>query len=112
MKMEIYENSVDENNRFENEKDNEMAVMLSFFLEKLKSKKIFVDRYKLNKDTEKFEQNKITDKINDGTKLPITVVDGVVVLSGRYPKSYEILDFLKLDRNIFNQAYVNDKRKF
>ncbi len=112
MKMMIFENKVDENNLFENEMDNRNSVMLSFFLEKLKTKKVVVDRFKLNKNPEIFEQQGIAQKIDDGMKLPITVVDGKVVLSGRYPKSYEILDFLHIDRNIFNQAYVNDKRKF
>ena len=112
MKMMIFENKVDENNLFENEMDNRNSMMLSFFLEKLKTKKVVVDRFKLNKNPEIFEQQGIAQKIDDGMKLPITVVDGKVVLSGRYPKSYEILDFLHIDRNIFNQAYVNDKRKF
>ena len=112
MKMMIFENKVDENNLFENEMDNRNSVMLSFFLEKLKTKKVVVDRFKLNKNPEIFEQQGIVQKIDDGMKLPITVVDGKVVLSGRYPKSYEILDFLHIDRSIFNQAYVNDKRKF
>lgn len=112
MKMMIFENKVDENNLFENEMDNRNSVMLSFFLEKLKTKKVVVERFKLNKNPEIFEQQGIAQKIDDGMKLPITVVDGKVVLSGRYPKSYEILDFLHIDRNIFNQAYVNDKRKF
>ena len=112
MKMMIFENRVDENNLFENEMDNRNSVMLSFFLEKLKTKKVVVDRFKLNKNPEIFEQQGIAQKIDDGMKLPITVVDGKVVLSGRYPKSYEILDYLHIDRNIFNQAYVNDKRKF
>lgn len=112
MKMMIFENKVDENNLFENEMDNRNSVMLSFFLQKLRTKKVVVDRFKLNKNPEIFEQQGISQKIDDGMKLPITVVDGKVVLSGRYPKSYEILDFLHIDRNIFNQAYVNDKRKF
>ena len=112
MKMMIFENKVDENNLFENEMDNRNSMMLSFFLEKLKTKKVVVDRFKLNKNPEIFEQQGIAQKIDDGMKLPITVVDGKVVLSGRYPKSYEILDFLHIDRNIFNQAYVNDNRKF
>ena len=111
MIMMIFENKVDENNLFENEMDNRNAVMLSFFLEKLKTKNVVV-RFKLNKNPEMFEQQGITQKIDDRMKLPITVVDGKVVLSGRYPKSYEILDYLHIDRNIFNQAYVNDKRKF
>ena len=112
MKMMIFENKVDENNLFENEMDNRNSVMLSFFLQKLRTKKIVVDRFKLNKNPEIFEQHGITQRIEDGMKLPITIIDGKIVLSGRYPKSYEILDFLHIDRNIFNQAYVNDKRKF
>jgi len=76
MKMMIFENKVDENNLFENEMDNRNSVMLSFFLQQLKTKKVVIDRFKLNKNPEIFEQHGISQKIDDGMKLPITVVDG------------------------------------
>lgn len=110
--MIIFEDVVDENNRLKDSQRNNEAITMSFFLQNLETKKIHVDRYKLNKNREEFEENGILEKIKEGMKLPITQVDGEILLSGRYPKSYEILDFLKLDRNILNRAYVNEKRKF
>lgn len=76
---------------------------ISTVLNTLKQEGIVIERYNLNNAPMEFVKNHIVNQyVNekgvDG--LPVVVVDGKIVLEGRYPANDEILNFLKLPADV------------
>jgi hypothetical protein len=77
---------------------------ISTVLNSLKSKNIVVDRFNLSNSPQEFIKNEavnnfVKEKGMDG--LPLTVVDGEIVISGRYPTNDEFVKYLDIPSNMF-----------
>lgn len=68
-------------------------------LNNLKNKGIIIERYNLNSTPMEFvKNNTVNQYVNEkGVEgLPVTLVDGKIVITGRYPVNDEILNLLEL----------------
>jgi hypothetical protein len=79
---------------------------ISTVLDTLKKHGVIVDRFNLNSAPMEFVNNKaVNDFINekgpDG--LPVAVMDGKVVLTGRYPTNTEFTEWLGLPTNLLGK---------
>ena len=92
MKMMIFENKVDENNLFENEMDNRNSVMLSFFLQKLKTFR------------EKFEQA-MDDDINTADAISV-LFDFIKYINKNYDENTSKQTLTEAKKLMDDIAYV------
>jgi hypothetical protein len=79
---------------------------ISTVLNNLKKKGIEVDRFNLTSAPMEFVNNKaINDLLNSKgmNVLPATVVDGEIVITGRYPSNDEFCKILELPSNSLNE---------
>lgn len=70
---------------------------ISTVLNTLKKKGINVERYNLSSSPQEFVNNKTINEfinINGVDELPATVVDGQIVITGRYPSNEEFSNLL------------------
>ncbi len=77
---------------------------ISTVLNSLKSKNILVDRFNLSNSPQEFIKNEVVNnfvKEKGMEGLPLTVVDGEIVISGRYPTNDEFISYLELPKNMF-----------
>lgn len=80
---------------------------LSTVLDTLQKKGVIVDRFNLNSAPMEFvTQTAVNAFINahgvDG--LPVTVLDGAIVLTGRYPSNAEFTEWLDLPEGLLGQG--------
>jgi hypothetical protein len=76
---------------------------ISTVLDTLKKHGVTVDRFNLNSAPMEFVNNKVVndfvnDKGPDG--LPVTVMDGKIILAGKYPTNAEFTEWLGLPTNL------------
>lgn len=79
---------------------------VSTVLNTLKQKNITVERFNLTSDPMEFVNNKaVNDFINQfgPEKLPVTMVDGTIIISGRYPTNEEFTAWLDLPPALLGQ---------
>lgn len=81
---------------------------ISTVLNTLKNNQIIVDRFNLSSSPQEFVTNKtvnsfVKEKGVEG--LPIVVLDGEIVISGRYPANEEFVKLLDVP-----QSYVGEKQ--
>lgn len=79
---------------------------ISTVLNTLKQNGITVERFNLASAPMEFVNNKVVnDFINKFSpeKLPVTVVDGTIVISGRYPTNEEFTSWLNLPVTLLGQ---------
>ncbi len=79
---------------------------ISVVLNTLKKHGITVDRFNLNNAPMEFVNNKaVNELINEkGPKsLPVTVLDGKIVLTGKYPANGEITEWLGLPADLLGK---------
>ena len=72
-------------------------------LNNLKNKGIMIERYNLNSTPMEFvKNNTVNQYVNEkGVEgLPVTLVDGEIVITGRYPANAEILNLLELPASV------------
>lgn len=72
---------------------------ISTFLKRLKAKGYEVKRYNLNSAPMEFVNNKVANDFvnkNGVDKLPIILVNGEIVMQGKYPTNEELLKYLGL----------------
>lgn len=72
---------------------------ISTVINNLKSKGIVVERFNLSNDPQIFIENKVINKVinDDGVdKLPVTIVDDVIVKTDKYPTNEEICKLLNV----------------
>lgn len=82
---------------------------ISTVLSSLKNRGIEVDRFNLSSAPQEFVTNEVINKfINDKgvDGFPITVLDGEIVLQGKYPTNEELAKFLDVEDN-----FLGEKRK-
>lgn len=75
---------------------------ISTVLNNLEKKGIKVERYNLTSAPQAFVMNKVVNKFikEKGVKeLPITVIDGEIVITGRYPKNEEFVKLLDISKS-------------
>lgn len=80
----------------------------------LKQQNITIDRFNLSSAPMEFVSNKaVNDFINgQGTDgLPVTLLDGQIVLSGRYPTNEELAQWLELPKGLLDSKRVLKKIK-
>lgn len=85
---------------------------ISTVFNKLKKKGIEVERYNLTNSPMEFMTNKEVNKmINEKgvEQLPFTLVDGEIVITGRYPTNEELAHFLDLPIDYLNEELNTDK---
>jgi hypothetical protein len=82
---------------------------ISTVLNTLKKNGIKVERYNLSNSPQEFVNNKVVNEfinINGGDELPVIIVDGEIVITGRYPTSEEFANLLDIPVN-----YTGEKSK-
>lgn len=79
---------------------------ISTLLNTLKERGIEVKRYNLNNDPMQFVTNHVVSefvKLFGADKLPVTVVDGELAVSGRYPTNEEFTEWLQLPQEVLGK---------
>jgi len=74
-------------------------IRISTTLNTLKKNGIEIDRFNLSSAPQEFLNNKAVNKIINEKgvdELPVTVLDGEVVLTGRYPTNEDIIKMLEI----------------
>lgn len=85
---------------------NPELLRVSTVLNNLKKNGIIVSRYNLTNAPQEFMMNQTVNHIlsDQGmNQLPITVVDGQVVLTKRYPSNEEFVRFLGIEAGILSE---------
>ncbi len=87
---------------------------ISTVLSALKKNGVEVERFNLSSSPQEFVNNKvvnnfINEKGVDG--LPITVLDGEIVLTGKYPTNEELVKFLSVEMSFLGQERKTFKIK-
>ena len=79
---------------------------ISTVLNTLKESGIEVKRYNLTNAPMQFVTNHVVSefvKLYGADKLPVTVVDGELAVSGRYPTNEEFTEWLQLPQNVLSK---------
>jgi len=79
---------------------------ISTVLNTIEKNGVIVDRYNLSNSPQEFIMNKVVNdfiKANGVDGLPITVLDGEIVISGRYPKSEEFVKLLNIPMSFIGE---------
>jgi len=87
---------------------------ISAVLNTLKKNEILVERFNLTSAPMEFVSNKIVNdfiNINGVDQLPIAVLDGVIIISGRYPTNEEFIDLLELPNDLLLKQETKVKLK-
>lgn len=82
---------------------------ISTVLNSLQNKDIKVDRFNLSNAPQEFVTNSIVNNFinaNGVDALPITLLDGEIVITGRYPKNEEFIQLLEIP-----MSYLGEKPK-
>lgn len=86
---------------------------ISTVLNTLKKSGIKVERYNLSNAPGAFVNNKaVNDFINQkgAEGLPVTTVDGAVIIEGRYPTNEEFISLLELQEDILGTKNTGQKK--
>jgi hypothetical protein len=84
---------------------NPELIRMAAVIDNLKKKGILIERFNLTSAPEAFVANKTVNEFmkDKGVEaLPISVLDGVIVISGRYPSNAEISELLHTPLNNLN----------
>ena len=93
--------------------DSEL-LRISTIINTLMKKGIEVNRFNLSNSPMEFVTNQtVNELINEKgvDELPYTLVDGAVVVTGRYPTNQEIADFLDISVDDLNEEQKTDNLK-
>jgi len=87
---------------------------ISAVLNSLKKNGVTVDRFNLTDAPMEFINNEAVNKLintHGVEKLPVTVVDGEIVITGRYPANEDFISLLQIPASLLGEApaTVNDK---
>lgn len=83
---------------------------ISTVLDALKESGIEVQRFNLSNSPQEFENNKAVSEFlnNKGVeKLPVTLIDGEIVIIGRYPSNEEFIKLLNIPRSSLGERPKN-----
>ncbi|WP_020072489.1 arsenite efflux transporter metallochaperone ArsD [Faecalispora sporosphaeroides] len=87
---------------------------ISTILNTLKKKGIEIERYNLSNSPQEFINNKAVNEfinINGVDELPVIVVDGEIVITGRYPTNEEFMKLLDLPEGMLAKQSKSTKVK-
>jgi len=87
--------------------DKELLRISLVFNKLEKDKDITVNRFNLSSSPQEFINNKVINKIINGNgvdDLPVTILDGEVVKTKKYPTNDELSKWLELDEKVLEQA--------
>ena len=87
---------------------------ISTVLSSLKKNGVEVDRFNLSSSPQEFVDNKVVNSfINEKgvDDLPVTVLDGEIVLVGKYPTNEEIVKFLEVEVSFLGEKPKSFKIK-
>jgi hypothetical protein len=87
---------------------------ISAVLNTLKKNEILVERFNLTSAPMEFVNNKIVNdfiNINGVDQLPIVLLDGVIIISGRYPANEEFIRLLNLPNDLLVKQETKVKLK-
>lgn len=90
--------------------DSEL-LRISTVLNTLKQNKIYVDRFNLNNAPMEFVTNEVVNNfinVNSPDKLPIVVLDGKIIISGRYPTNEEFISLLELPNTVLKDIKLQN----
>lgn len=79
---------------------------ISTVLNTLKKKGIVVERYNLSNSPQEFINNKAVNEfinINGADELPVIVLNGEIVITGRYPINEEFVNLLGISENFLGE---------
>mgnify|MGYP001561950991 CR=1 FL=1 len=85
---------------------------ISTVINSLKKNGVEVQRFNLSSSPQEFVNNKLVNKfINEKgvDDLPITVLDGEIVLTGKYPTNEELVKLLNVEVSFLGQERKNIK---
>lgn len=69
------------------------------------------ERHDLGKEPEAFEANPAAAKylkVFGAERLPVVLVDGVIVIAGRYPDDVDLIDWLELPPEVLGYDWADD----
>lgn len=75
---------------------------VSTVISTLTKNEINVDRFNLTNSPQEFIANKVVNtfiRANGLAKFPITVLDGEITITGRYPSNDEFIELLEIPKN-------------
>lgn len=75
---------------------------VSTVISTLTKNEINVDRFNLTNSPQEFIANKVVNtfiRANGLSKFPITVLDGEITITGRYPSNDEFIELLEIPKN-------------
>jgi hypothetical protein len=84
---------------------------ISTVLNSLKKDNIIVERFNLTGSPQMFVSNKVVNKFvheNGVEGLPITLVEGEIVITGRYPTNEEFITLLELPECFLGEQSVSN----
>ena len=87
---------------------------ISTVLSSLKKRGVEVERFNLSGSPQEFVDNKVVNKfiMEKGVdEFPITVLDGEIVLVGKYPTNEELAKFLDVEMNFLSEKHKSFKIK-
>lgn len=87
---------------------------ISAVLNALKKNGVTVDRFNLTDAPMEFIHNKAVNKLintHGVEKLPVTVVDGEIVITGRYPANEDFISLLQIPASLLGEAPDTAKDK-
>lgn len=87
---------------------------ISTVLSSLKKRGVEVERFNLSGSPQEFVTNEVVNKfINEKgvDEFPITVLDGEIVLVGKYPTNEELAEFLDVEMNFLSEKHKSFKIK-
>ncbi|MDD3416618.1 MAG: arsenite efflux transporter metallochaperone ArsD [Lachnospiraceae bacterium] len=98
-KLQIFEPAMCCNTGFSGVGVDTELIRISAVIKALAKREIKLDRFNLSKEPQEFinhaEVNKYVNTVGID-KLPVTTLDGKIVLEGRYPSNEEIAEYLEL----------------
>jgi hypothetical protein len=87
---------------------------ISAVLNTLKKNGVTIDRFNLTDAPMEFITNEAVNKLintHGVAKLPVTVVDGEIVITGRYPANEDFISLLQIPANLLGEAPDTAKDK-
>ncbi|WMJ83788.1 arsenite efflux transporter metallochaperone ArsD [Oscillospiraceae bacterium LTW-04] len=83
---------------------------MSTVLNSLKKQGVIIDRFNLNSAPMEFVNNKTVNNFISSkgvAGLPVTLVDGKIVISGRYPTNQELIKILNIPLGFLGQSHTS-----
>lgn len=104
-KLAIYEDP-------DNWEDRQELADLAASLDILAHQNVEFERHDLAKEPEAFENNPTVAqymKVLGIERLPVVLADGVIIIAGRYPDDFDLIDWLELPPEVLGYDWVDEE---